>query len=272
MAPSPHGSARLLRLLRHEKQDEKKALAMASADFAPAEHRTQLIPDYTYKRGGSAGDDSSSTQKTPAGDYYGQNYDGGVHTGTNGAVSREARSVLRENAAQERAERDVHRGALGALDVVPEKDENVLGSLGGVEAFDSRNRDGVLLAPEVASTDRNVMMNLERKHYRNTMGSLFSVHAPSNAEDAADAKMKRPRNALSFRYRQGHWSHDGLLWIVGLSLSSSLALTFRLPPYLCPVRVGSAPCPPPPLSSRRRGHHVGEQLRICFVVVAAVRR
>jgi hypothetical protein len=207
MAPSSHGSARLLRLLRHEKQDEKKALAMASADFAPAEHRTQLIPDYTYKRGGSAGDDSSSTQKTPAGDYYGQNYDGGVHTGTNGAVSREERSVLRENAAQGRAEGDVHRGALGALDVVPEKDENVLGSLGGVETFDSRNRDGVLGVTQVASTDRN------------TMGSLFSVHAPSNAEEAADAKMKRPRNALSFRYRQGHWSHDGLLWIVGLFLS-----------------------------------------------------
>jgi len=234
MAPSRHGSARLFRLLAHEKQDDKKALAMASADFtAPAEHRTQLIPDYTYKRGGFQGDDSSSTQKTPAGDYYGQysGGSGGVHTGTYGAVSGNSRTQLfapkarsasvatassiyaaarRKTAAWWRNERDARYGALGALDLVPEKDENVLGSLGGVETFDSRNRDGSLGG---AGTDTN------------TMGSLFAAHAPSDAEEAADAMKNKPRGALSFRYRQGHWSRDGLLWIVGLSLSSPLQLT-----------------------------------------------
>ena len=229
-------------LLAHEKQDDKKALAMASADFtAPAEYpshekqgdkkalamasadfRTQLIPDYTYKRGGSVGDGSSSTQKTPAGDYYGQysGGSGGVHTGTYGAVSgnsrtpllapKAARSGKPETAAWWRNERDARYGALGALDLVPEKDENVLGSLGGVETFDSRNRDGSLGG---AGTDTN------------TMGSLFAAHAPSDAEEAADAMKNKPRGALSFRYRQGHWSRDGLLWIVGLSLSSPLQLT-----------------------------------------------
>jgi hypothetical protein len=248
MAASRHGSARLFRLLAHEKQDDKKALAMASADFtapaehpshekqgdkkalamasadftAPAEHRTQLIPDYMYKRGGSVGDGSSSTQKTPAGDYYGQysGGSGGVHTGTYGAVSgnsrtpllapKAARSGKPETAAWWRNERDARYGALGALDLVPEKDENVLGSLGGVETFDSRNRDGSLGG---AGTDTN------------TMGSLFAVHAPSDAEEAADAMKNKPRGAVSFRYRQGHWSRDGLLWIVGLSLSSPLQLT-----------------------------------------------
>eukprot|EP00961_Rhodomonas_salina_P302258 3940773-Rhodomonas_salina.1 len=50
--------------------------------------RTQLVPDYTYKRGGFEGDDSSTTQKQPAGDYYGE-YTGGVHTGTMGARAQQ---------------------------------------------------------------------------------------------------------------------------------------------------------------------------------------
>lgn len=60
--------------------------------------RTQLIPDYTYKRGGQAGDDSSSTQKTPAGDYYGSYPpgSGGVHTGTYGAVLPRTVGLLKE--------------------------------------------------------------------------------------------------------------------------------------------------------------------------------
>lgn len=43
--------------------------------------------------------------------------------------------------------------------MVPEKDENVLGSLGGVETFDSRNRDGSLGG---AGTDTNTMGSLSR--------------------------------------------------------------------------------------------------------------
>lgn len=61
--------------------------------------RTQLIPDYTYKWGGQAGDDSSSTQKSPAGDYYGDYHggSGGVHTGTYGVVGKlkKRRKMLR---------------------------------------------------------------------------------------------------------------------------------------------------------------------------------
>lgn len=46
------------------------------------------------------------------------------------------------------------------------------------------------------------------------MGSLFAVHAPTEEEEEA-AEHSRNKNALSFRYREGHWSRDGLLWIVG---------------------------------------------------------
>ena len=49
--------------------------------------------------------------------------------------------------------------------------------------------------------------------------------ASEGVDQAADAMKNKPRGAVSFRYRQGHWSRDGLLWIVGLSLSSPLQLT-----------------------------------------------
>lgn len=95
--------------------------------------------------------------------------------------------------------REMRRAGMGALDLVPEKDENVLGSLGGREDLDDLNRDGSLSS---SSDDRN------------TLGSLFAVHAPSKeAED--EAEKGRPESALSFRYRAGHWSRDGLVWIVG---------------------------------------------------------
>jgi hypothetical protein len=69
-------------------RDVAQALHVELHGRAAREGRTQLIPDYTYKRGGYAGDDSSNLQKTPAGNYYGQFHGGAgnVHTGTYGAV------------------------------------------------------------------------------------------------------------------------------------------------------------------------------------------
>lgn len=165
MAPSRHGSDRLFHLLAHQAQDarkdESKALAMASADFAAPPHREQT------RAAASSGEE-------------------------------DAANVQSENAAQARARHDNHQG-LGALDLVQEGDENVLGSLGGEEDFDEMNRDGSLRG---ASNDRN------------SLGSLFAVHSPSQA-DAVEAGQTRQASAQSFRYRRGHWSHDGLLWIVG---------------------------------------------------------
>jgi hypothetical protein len=89
------------------------------------------------------------------------------------------------------------RAGLGALDVVPENDQNVMGSLGGEEKYDENNRDGSLLSTG-ESTERN------------SMGALFAVHAPPAAKREA-----RDRNAVPLRYRRGRWSRDGLLWIVG---------------------------------------------------------
>ena len=79
-----------------EKKRAGRAALMARKRAIKA--RTQLIPDYTYKRGGQAGDDSSSTQKTPAGDYYGSYPpgSGGVHTGTYGAVLPRTVGLLKE--------------------------------------------------------------------------------------------------------------------------------------------------------------------------------
>ena len=177
MAPSRHGSARLFHLLSHQKEDEKKALAMASADFAAPspkpEVQTQQIQHQQLSEP-KAHDD---------------------------VLDKEAQYVKSENAAQEEDEKYAHRSGLGALDIVPERDENVLGSLGGVEDFDQLNRDGSLSGATSGS--------------RNAMGSLFAVHSPSTAEEEADSSKNRPRSALSFRYRRGHWSRDGLLWIVG---------------------------------------------------------
>ena len=164
MAPSRHGSDRLFHLLAHQAQDERKdeskALAMASADFAAPPHREQT------RTAASSGEE-------------------------------DAANVQSEIAAQARARHDNHQ--LGALDLVQEGDENVLGSLGGEEDFDEMNRDGSLRG---ASNDRN------------SLGSLFAVHAPSQA-DEVEAGQTRQASAQSFRYRRGHWSHDGLLWIVG---------------------------------------------------------
>ena len=61
----------------------------------PRYHLTQLIPDYTYKRGGQVGDDSSTTQRTPAGDYYGD-YTGGVHTGSYGARAQRQDMLMQQ--------------------------------------------------------------------------------------------------------------------------------------------------------------------------------
>jgi len=166
MAPS-RGSDRLFRLLTHQK-DEKKALAMASADFATPPH-------------GDEQESRSAARADPS-----------------NVLTDEPHFVQSENAAQASA-RDDHSQGLGALDVVQEQDENVVGSLGGEEDFDEMNRDGSLRG---ASNDRNAM------------GSLFAVHAPSRAEEAEEEKA-RPESEKSFRYRKGHWSHDGLLWIVG---------------------------------------------------------
>jgi len=63
-----------------------------NAHLHAASHRAEplrtsaLLPDYQYKRGGYSGDDSTSPQTDPAGNYYGD-YSGGVHTGSYGAVS-----------------------------------------------------------------------------------------------------------------------------------------------------------------------------------------
>lgn len=80
-----------------EKKRAGRAALMAR-NRATNPRTTQLIPDYTYKRGGQAGDDSSSTQKTPAGDYYGSYPpgSGGVHTGTYGAVLPRTVGLLKE--------------------------------------------------------------------------------------------------------------------------------------------------------------------------------
>jgi hypothetical protein len=124
MAPSRHGSARLFALLSHEsksEEDEKKALAMASADFAAPK---------AEKQSGQEGQREGQRAARPA-------------SSSPDVLETAAQDVSRENAAQQNA-RDAHMGGLGSLDVVPEKDENVVGSLGGEEDFDGFNRDGSL--------------------------------------------------------------------------------------------------------------------------------
>ena len=168
MAQSRHGSSRLFRLLSHQKQDEKKALAMASADFK--------APPHASGRWRSA-----------------------LQTGANAGAMEAGHlsEVSSEGAQQNAAVREVHHShsGMGALDLVPEKDENVLGSLGGEEDLDGLNRDGALSSN---SDDRN------------TFGSLFAVRAPEEATAES-----RPKSAVSLRYRPGHWTRDGLLWVVG---------------------------------------------------------
>lgn len=169
MAQSRHGSARLFRLLSHQEQGEKKALAMAAADF-----EARPNSDSRVRRG----------RKDEATAVF-----------NSGGPSKVSSDGTQENEGA----RETRRSGMGALDLVQEKDENVLGSLGGEEAQDEMNRDGSLSS---SSNDRN------------TLGSLFAVRAPSRvAED--EAEKSRPKSALSFRYRTGHWSRDGLLWIVG---------------------------------------------------------
>lgn len=94
---------------------------MASADFAAPKAETQ--PEQGGQRAARPAEHSASSSQN--------------------VLKTAAQDVSRENAAQENA-RDAHMGGLGSLDVVPEKDENVVGSLGGEENFDDVNRDGSL--------------------------------------------------------------------------------------------------------------------------------
>jgi hypothetical protein len=175
MAQSRHGSARLFRLLSHQKQDEKRALAMASEDFeAPPPRAAGSRPEALPAQ------EEAATSASPAEDPRAR-------------VEQHGQAHAADSA------REMRQAGMGALDLVPEKDENVLGSLGGQEDLDDLNRDGSLSS---SSDDRN------------TLGSLFAVRAPSK-EAEEEAEKGRPESALSFRYRAGHWSRDGLVWIVG---------------------------------------------------------
>ena len=174
---SRRGSARLWRVLsgHHEGKQEKAALALASQGFpkaASAASSAHVAVPHAHARTRTS-----------------------VHGGTEkprDAMAHEAQQVSRENAAQKQAQAR-HRRGLGALDVVPESDSNVLGSLGGVQEMDAQIRDGGL-----SGTARAIDAN--------ALGPLFAVRAQAPAHAAArGAAMRR---AGDLRHRHGRRARD----------------------------------------------------------------
>jgi hypothetical protein len=163
MANSRHGSSRLMRLLSHRRDQGKQQ----------ASHEEKALSMATA-------DFSAPNAQVP-----------------NAQVQERVKASLLPAQVASNVQHSQARAGLGALDVVPENDQNVMGSLGGEEKYDANNRDGSLLSTG-ESTERN------------SMGALFAVHAPPVAK-----KESRDRNGVPLRYRRGRWSRDGLLWIVG---------------------------------------------------------
>ena len=175
---SHRGSARLWRVLsgHHEGKQEKAALALASQGFpkaASAADSTHVAVPRAHARTRTS-----------------------VHGGTEkprDAMAHEAQQVSRENAAQKQAQARHWRG-LGALDVVPESDSNVLGSLGGVQEMYAQNRDGGL-------------SGTARANEANALGPLFAVRAQAPAHATARGAAHRPASDL-VRHSRGQWARN----------------------------------------------------------------